>query len=271
MPGWEYMQRIGPSVSPRPTVRPRFAVLEEGDSLCRLITRYLDEVEVVPVHSLEEAIEELTKGPGQALLVNDVNLNAETQRFCSTPLPYDIPVIATSMPEAQQAARVLGTIDYLIKPVSRQTLLAALDRLDRPLRNILVVDDEPEALRLFRQMLLSAKRGYQVLRASDGREALHALHTHHPDVMLLDLVMPHMDGFQLLQSKQQDPDLRDIPTLVVSARDPAGQPIVSRALSITRCGGLSAHHVLACIQAVSEILSPAALGADRASTEVSFG
>jgi CheY-like chemotaxis protein len=216
------------------------------------------------VRSLDEAIEELDESPGQALLVNDVALNGGLQHFCSMALPYDIPVIACSVPEAHQAAGVAGTLDYLIKPVSRDALLAALDRLDPPPQSVLIVDDEPEALRLFRQMLISAGRGYRVLRAGDGEEALHALRVHHPDVMLLDLVMPRMDGFRLLEIKREDPDLRDIPVLVVSARDPAGQPIVSSALSLTRCGGLSVRHMLACIRAVSEILSPAAIAADPA-------
>jgi signal transduction histidine kinase/CheY-like chemotaxis protein len=271
VPGWEYMQRTRPSTAPQPAVRPRFVVLEEGEALRRLVARYLDGVEVVPVRTLDAALAELAESPGQALLVNDVALNGGLQRFCATDLPYDIPVIACSVPEAHQAARVPGTLDYLIKPVSRDMLLAALDRLDAPPKSVLIVDDEPEALRLFRQMLISAGRGYRVLRAQDGREALHALRTHRPDVMLLDLVMPHMDGFQLLEAKRQDPELRDIPTLVVSARDPAGQPIVSSALAVTRCGGLSIRHMLACIQAVSEILSPAALAADPAPTAASPG
>jgi signal transduction histidine kinase/CheY-like chemotaxis protein len=271
VPGWEYLQRTRPSTAPKSAVCPRFVVLEEGDSLCRLVARYLDGAEVVPASSLDEAIRELTESPGQALLVNDMTLNGGLQRFCSMELPYGIPVIVCSVPEAHQAAHVPGTLDYLIKPISRDMLLAALDRLDTPPESVLIVDDEPEALRLFRQMLISADRDYRVLRAQDGPEALHALRTHHPDVMLLDLVMPDMDGFQLLEAKRQDPELHDIPTLVISARDPADQPIVSRALSITRYGGLSIRHMLACIQAVSEILSPAALAADRAPTEASSG
>ena len=264
VPGWEYMQRMRPSTAPKPAIRPRFVVLEEGDSLRRLVARYLDGAEVAHVSSLDEAIAELAESPGQALLVNDLALNGGLQRFCSTALPYDIPVIVCSVPEAHQAGRVPGTLDYLIKPISRDMLLAALDRLDPPPESVLIVDDEPEALRLFRQMLISADREYRVLRARDGREALHVLRTQRPDVMLLDLVMPHMDGFELLEAKRQDPQLRDIPTLVISARDPAGQPIVSSALAVTRCGGLSMRHVLACIQAVSEILSPAAPAADPA-------
>ena len=67
--------------------------------------------------------------------------------------------------------------------------------------------------------------------------------------------MPSMDGFRLLQEKSEDPTLRGIPAIVISARDPAGQPIVSNTLAITRKDGLSIHQLLACIQAVMHILS----------------
>jgi len=129
-------------------------------------------------------------------------------------------------------------------------------------KTILVVDDEPEALRLFRRMLASTGRGYRVLRAANGRQALAILRSERPDAILLDLVMPEMDGFQLLAAKNADPALRDIPVVAISARDPAGQPILSNALAVTRGGGLSTPQLLACIEALSRILSPAGRAAE---------
>ena len=76
-----------------------------------------------------------------------------------------------------------------------------------------------------------------------------------PDLILLDLMMPNMDGFQLLETRRQDPMLREVPVVVVSARDPTGQPIVSNALAVARRGGLSAQQVLKCVDAISQILS----------------
>ena len=74
-------------------------------------------------------------------------------------------------------------------------------------------------------------------------------------MLLLDLIMPNMDGFQLLEIRNQDPVLRNIPVVVISALDPIGQPIVSNALAITRAGGLSVRQVLDTIQFVSRTLS----------------
>ena len=98
-------------------------------------------------------------------------------------------------------------------------------------------------------------RGYRVLRAKSGQRALGLLRDRRPDVILLDLVMPGMDGFQVLQEKAGDPAVRDVPVIVVSARDPAGQPIVSSTLAVTQGGGLSTRQLLMGIEFISRVLS----------------
>jgi len=130
----------------------------------------------------------------------------------------------------------------------------------------LIVDDEPDALHLFGRMLASAERRYRVLLARDGREALSIIGEFRPDVILLDLAMSNMNGFQFLEAKSQNAALHDIPVIVISARDPAGQPIVSSAMAITKGEGLSAHQLLASIQAVSKVFSSSARSGDLAPT-----
>lgn len=270
-PHMQYKQRTRRSMAPVPTVRPRFVVLETGNSLQRLLTRYLDGAESVPVNSLQEAVQELSHVPARALLVNDVSVSEALRRFNEfAPLPRGIPAIICSVPGIHEAAGTLGVSDYLVKPISRDALLAALDGLELRGNTVLVVDDEPEALRLFRRMLVASERSYRVLSAIDGRQAMDILHKERPDAMLLDLIMPNMDGFQLLAAKGQDPALRDIPVVVISARDPAGQPIVSNALAVTQGGGLSMHRLLGCIETLSQMLSLTAQTDDPAPTERPF-
>ena len=140
-----------------------------------------------------------------------------------------------------------------------------MNALHRP--RILLVDDEQEALQLFGRMLSSAERGYRVLRAKNGQGALDMLRDRQPDVVLLDLVMPGLDGFQVLQEKSRDPAIRDIPVVVISSRDPAGEPIVCDMLTVTRAGGLPMRDLLACIGALSEILTPSVRSAGQARSE----
>ena len=255
-PEWEFLQRTRPSMAPKAVVRPRFVVLETGDALQRLLTRYWDEVELVPVTSLEGALEELYRIPAQALLVNGASVAKSLEQFISaTTLPGGTPAIVCSIPDVHQASAALDISDRLVKPISRDALLGALDRLGLEAGTVLIVDDEPDALQLFGRMLASSGRGHRVLLARDGREALNILHECRPDVILLDLVMPNMDGFQLLEMRSQDPALRDIPVVLISARDLTGQPIVSSALAVTQGGGLSVRQLLTSIEAISQVLS----------------
>ena len=169
-------------------------------------------------------------------------------------LPYDTPAVTCWVPGENAAAAQLGVVRYLLKPTTRDELLLALAELGEGVRTVLLVDDEPEALQLFARMLSTSERGYRVLRAKDGPRALELLRTRAPDVMLLDLIMPGMDGFEVLREKGEDPAIREIPVIILSSRDPGGEPIVSDALKVARGGGLSVRDLLACIRAVSEIL-----------------
>ncbi len=254
-PGWEFLQHARPSMAPRVTARPRLVVAERGDVLQRLLSRYWDEVEVVHVDSLEAAAAHLSHVPAQALVVNSASVGQALEQIGSVTLPAGLPTIVCAMPEADGNPATLGAAAWLVKPVSREALLGALDRLGLAEGTVLIADDEPDALQLFGRMLASSGRRYRVLLARDGREALQILRECRPDVILLDLIMPNMDGFQLLERRRSDPALRGIPVIIVSAQDAAGQPIVSNGLAVARQGGLSARQLLTCIQFLSRSLS----------------
>jgi CheY-like chemotaxis protein len=175
------------------------------------------------------------------------------------------------VPGEDEAARRLGVLRYLVKPVTRAALLSTLQNLGPGIKTVLLVDDEQEALQLFSRMLASAEHGYRIFRARNGESALRLLRERRPDIMLLDLIMPGMDGFQVLQQKSQDPDIQGVPTIVLSSRDPANEPIVSNMLSVTRRGGLSVRDLVQCIQAVSEILASSASPGHRGPPETPAG
>ena len=253
-PYMQYEARTRRSKAPTPVVLPRYVLLERGETLRRLCSRYLPGFEVVPVRDLDEAVRELSRSPAQALIVNAPPHRRDGESLAH--LPHRTPAIACWVPGEEETARRLGIVRYLVKPVTRQTLLSMLESLGEGVKSVLLVDDEPEALQLFTRALSSAGRTYDVLQAKNGPRALSLLRERRPDVMLLDLIMPGMDGFQVLQEKSQDPAIQDIPVVVVSSRDPSGEPIVSDVLTVTRSGGLSVRDLLVCIQAVSVALSP---------------
>jgi len=259
-----FEERTRPYMAPRPVVRPRFVVVETGQVLQRLLVRYLDAIEVVAVQTLEDALHQVSDTPAQALLINDVSVAQRLHVLSnSLQLPYGTPVIVCSVPGAYEAAGDLGAADYLVKPISRERLLGALERLEMKGKTVLIVEDDREAMRLFRRMLSSAGKDYRVLRAADGRQGISLLRAHHPDVVLLDLVMPKMDGFRFLAEKNKDVAVRDVPVLIISARDPAGQVIMSDALAVTLEGGLSMPQLLACIRAITGILTTQGQAGDQ--------
>ena len=83
-------------------------------------------------------------------------------------------------------------------------------------KNILCVEDEPEMVDLIR--LILARRGFNVQGASGGVEGIRLIREKHPDLVLLDLIMPDMDGWEVYQQMKADPALRDIPVIVVTAK-----------------------------------------------------
>ncbi len=253
-PDWEYVERTRPSKVPKLKVAPRFVLLEKDGAVQRLLARYQDGIEIVPTTTLESALAVLSDTPAQALLINDASVAQTLTKFNPTTLPTGTPVIICDVPSMHEVS-LSGVSKQLVKPISREELLTALDQLEVIDGKILIVDDEPDVLQLFGRMLASADRGYQVLLARDGQEALDILDDHQVEAILLDLMMPRMNGFQFLEQKNQKPALRPIPTIVVSTRDPLGQPIVSNALAVTQSGGISAHQLLKIIEMLSQTLS----------------
>jgi signal transduction histidine kinase/CheY-like chemotaxis protein len=254
---WQYVERTSKSLAPRPSVRQRLVLLDTERSLERILQRYLQHVETVPVPTLQDAIRELAAVPSQALLINGPSLSQALEVLRSCPeLPFGTPAIACAVPGSTEAAQALGATGYLLKPISREALFATLKRLRITGKKILVVDDEPDARQLLRRMLAASREGYLTLAAPDGETALRLLRDERPDVVLLDLAMPGMDGSQFLAAKNQDAALQPIPVVVVSARDPAGHPIITDAVAITRAGGLSAGQLLATIEASMRLLAP---------------
>jgi signal transduction histidine kinase/CheY-like chemotaxis protein len=261
---YEYRERPRRPSAPAPEVIPRFVLLEQEKTLQRLFSRYMNDVEIVSAVSIGGAIDELSRSPAQLLVVNASRVE-ETPAVMGqlADLPYGTPAVVCKVPGEEEAGRQLGVVRYLVKPITRSVLLSALEGLGEDVETILLVDDEPEVLQLFARMLSSAEKGYRVLRARSGQRALSLLRERRPDVVLLDLIMPGMDGFEFLSEKSQDASVRETPVITISSRDPSGEPIVSDTLTVTRSGGLSVPNLLACIRAVSDVLGPTGRSGDQ--------
>ncbi|HZN64414.1 MAG TPA: response regulator [Tepidisphaeraceae bacterium] len=132
-----------------------------------------------------------------------------------------IPVIMVTITSDKTLAYALGAKDFLTKPLERDRLLSVLRKLDFDCRLVpcraLVVDDDEDTRRLLRSVL--EKEEWIVAEAGDGVAALQALEEKTPDLVLLDLMMPKMDGFEFCERLRGDPKWRSIPVVVLTAKD----------------------------------------------------
>lgn len=144
-------------------------------------------------------------------VLNDLKSNAETR---------DVPVVVCSIVEEQAKGFSLGAADYLVKPILEDDILNALDRLnsDGSMREVLIVDDDPNDLRLIGRMLSEHGR-YRPTLAEGGHNGWESIQARTPHAVILDLFMPDMDGFTLLEKIRSSDKLRDVPIIVVSGGD----------------------------------------------------
>jgi signal transduction histidine kinase/CheY-like chemotaxis protein/putative methionine-R-sulfoxide reductase with GAF domain len=130
----------------------------------------------------------------------------------------DIPVILLSIVDEQKRGYSLGATDYMVKPVDRERLAGVLRGIcGSGGRRILLVDDDDMMRRGLRQVL--EKDLWQVFEAENGRVALAQIAQTPPDVIVLDLMMPEMDGFEFVVELRSRPAWRDIPVVVITAKD----------------------------------------------------
>jgi signal transduction histidine kinase/DNA-binding response OmpR family regulator len=135
------------------------------------------------------------------------------------PLTASIPVVMVSMLEDRDLGHALGAADYLTKPFDRQKLVAALRRYrrDGASRPVLVVEDDGPTREVIKRTL--ERDGWAVTEAENGRRGLQSLARQVPDLILLDLMMPEMDGFEFVAELRKSDSGRRIPVVVVTAKD----------------------------------------------------
>ena len=140
------------------------------------------------------------------------------QQLKAEPLTARIPVIIMSVSEDRQTGFALGATGYLVKPVDSQTLIDEIRRrAGRRVRTIMVVDDNEIDRRELAALI--EEHHMQAIAVDGGARCLELLAGTRPDLLILDLMMPEMDGFKLLDRLRASPATMDLPVLVVTAKD----------------------------------------------------
>jgi CheY-like chemotaxis protein/anti-sigma regulatory factor (Ser/Thr protein kinase) len=194
--------------------------------LCQHLEHQGFQVKVLDIVQNPAWMEDLQANP-QGALVLDFSVTERGWEIMKTlkrhPATQDLPIIFYSLLQEQDSGSMLA-LDYLAKPVATDTLDQALQRYGiipgdcNDQRTVLIVDDNPEILLLHARLVEEHLPTCQVKCASNGREALDYMNANPPALVLLDLMMPEMDGMAVLKAMQEDNKLRDVPVIVLTAQ-----------------------------------------------------
>jgi len=205
--------------------RPSLVVIDDDPSVLDLMSRFLTK-EGFDVHTANNGRDglELAKTVHPAAITTDVMMPGMDGWSVITALKADpatahIPIILVTITDGREMGVALGVFDYLAKPVDWNRLRGILDRIDLGAhgRTVLIVEDDESARDQLQRTMV--KQGWAVLLAEDGRAALDAVRETEPSLVLLDLMMPRMDGFEFLDHFRRDPRFVHTPVIVVTAKD----------------------------------------------------
>jgi signal transduction histidine kinase/CheY-like chemotaxis protein/CHASE3 domain sensor protein len=208
--------------------RPLVLVVEDNTQAAELLATHLDgggfrtEVARNGTEALLKARDLKPVAITLDILLPEIDGWEVLTRLKQAPETRDIPVVVVSIVDNPALGRALGALDYLVKPVDRGALLSRLDRFTfisgvphQEIR-ILLVDDEPANLQLLEAVLQPA--GFTTIRASGGKDGIELARTKQPHLILLDLMMPEVTGFDVVEALRSDASTRSIPIMVLTAK-----------------------------------------------------
>jgi GAF domain-containing protein/DNA-binding response OmpR family regulator len=205
--------------------RPLVLVIDDDPAARDLLRRYLeaDDLRVVTAASGEDGLR-LVRQLQPDLVTLDVLMpgldgRAVLGTLKSDPATLAIPVIILTILDDRGLGFSLGAAEYLTKPIDRRRLVATVHQQIRQGtgRQVLIVEDDPATREMLRRSL--EREGWSVTEAEDGQVGLERVQADPPDLILLDLLLPELDGLGFVERLRAEPAWRQIPVLVVTAKD----------------------------------------------------
>jgi signal transduction histidine kinase/CheY-like chemotaxis protein len=257
------------TVSAKGGERPVLLAVTRSASAAALLTRYVHGCRTVIVRDLEQA-----RRAARYLMPQAVAIDQACEEFDQGGLGElarawglsRIPFLACPLPGEEPLRQRLAVDGYLVKPVSRQSLWDVLRRLGENVDRVLVVDDDQDFVLLLSRMLEdNPVRRYEVISAYSGQEALTLIRHRQPDLILLDLLLPEIDGFEVIERIRSTPDWQQIPIVVVSGEDEMDdQETLAGTMMVAKAEGLRPGEVVRWVQnvvdtSVTSLAEPPAL------------
>ena len=215
----------GLSMEPAPDMGPTVVVVEDDRRSFDLLRVYLEAAgaRVVGARDGAEGLDTVRRlnpaGVILDILLPGVDGWEVLAQLKADPGTAQIPVIVVSMLDERGRGFALGASEYLVKPVGKEELLAALYRasaMPERKRTVVAIDDDPLAIELVRANL--EPEGWTVFGAATGQEGLALIRERQPSAVLLDLLMPGMDGFEVVEALRADPGTRTVPVVILTSK-----------------------------------------------------
>lgn len=217
----------GAPANPPDPVKKHILVIDDDPDAVYLLQENLDpqEFEVSGCRNGLDGLEKARQELPQAILLDILMPGMDGWQVLhdlkNDPLTAKIPVILHTIVDKKALGFQLGAADYLLKPLVPKAVQEVLERLilhnGRRPKRILLVDDDPQVADLLRQSLPETE--FSLESAPDGLAGLERIAAQPPDLLLLDLLLPNLDGFRVIERLRADPGTRDLPVIVISAKD----------------------------------------------------
>ncbi|MCS7222847.1 MAG: ATP-binding protein [Anaerolineae bacterium] len=222
-----------------------------------LLTRYVRGYRTVVVHDLEQAQRAARQLMPQTVVIDTACAALEPAQLEGLARAWGLPrtpFIACPLPGEEPLRERLAVDGYLVKPISRQSLWDMLRQFGEDVDRVLVIDDDRDFVRLVGRLLDSPIRRYQVISAYSGREGLEMMRVRRPDLVLLDLILPDMDGAQVVERIRSAPEWQHIPIVVISAQDEVNDvEALTGTVMLTKAGGFTPGEIVQWVQGVMEM------------------
>jgi CheY-like chemotaxis protein len=252
---WGWHERSERPEVPELEHRARVLLWDETGQLRTLLDRCADELEVVEAVTIAQAQRELVRCPAHLLMVNTATSDQLLPLVQSiAPSAPDTPIVGCVYPSPAERFVAAGVVDYLIKPVMRGDIEEAMAALNEAVRRVLIVDDDPDFRKLMVRMVQTCDPTLEIVTAEDGRMALEVMESAAPDLVFLDVMLPYLNGWQVLEQKQHHASLQSIPVILVTSQDPAERPPSTPILMMGMGEQLSFEQSVRCALGLSELL-----------------
>ncbi len=244
---------VHPAEAIWPEIEPPILIVDPDPAVATLLRRHLERYKVIQVEKIGRLPELVKLHHPRAVVYN----RPPRQNDGLDGLALPVPLIECSLPSLAWAAENLAVAACLNKPVTTQQLLGEIERFQEIYR-VLVIDDEQGFCQLVKQMLESTGHPFELDYAHNGQDGLRRMQARRPDLVLLDLGLPDINGFQVLDDMQQEPKLADIPVILLTAASFTEDVLAhsSSQMVISRPDGFQMNEVLQCLQAVIGVLEP---------------